>query len=113
MANAVSFVIWKEIQKSLTPKFHLLTVLETGKTGPESVLVSGGKSSGFFEDMEIEVVEIVQEDVDGQKIDRDVVIGELKITDIRPETSVCKVKKGGADLQTKLGSKARIYCRRG
>lgn len=113
LAAAASGFVWGDIQKSLTPKFHLLTMLETGKNGAETVLVSGGQRSGFFDGMSVEVVEIVQEDVDGQKFDRDVVVGELKITEVRPETSVCKVKNGGKELQAKLGGKTRIYCRRG
>jgi hypothetical protein len=113
LAAAASGFVWGDIQKSLTPKFHLLTVLEPGKNGVETVLVSGGQRSGFFDGMSVEVVEIVQEDVDGQKIDRDVVVGELKITEVRPETSVCKVKTGGKELQAKIGGKTRIYCRRG
>lgn len=113
LAASASGFVWGDIQKNLTPKFHLLTVLEPGKNGVETVLVSGGQRSGFFDGMSVEVVELVQEDVDGQKFDRDVVIGELKITEVRPETSVCKVKNGGKELQAKLDGKARIYCRRG
>lgn len=113
LASSVSGNIWTDIQKSLTPNFEVLAVLETGKNGAETVLVSGGLRSGFTDNMRIELVEIVQETVDGQTLERDVVVGELKITEVRPETSVCKVKDGGKELQSKLDGKARVYCRKG
>jgi len=113
LATTVSGLVWSDIQKSLTPKFQVLAVIETSKNGAETVLVSGGQRSGFSDGMTVELVEVVQEQVDGQKFDRDVVIGEMKITEIRPETSVCKVKNGGKELQVKLDGKARVYCRKG
>ncbi|MDO8365725.1 MAG: hypothetical protein Q7T20_02930 [Saprospiraceae bacterium] len=113
LATTVSGLIWKDIQKNLTPKFQVLAVIETSKNGAETVLVSGGLRSGFSDGMTVELVEIVQEQVEGQKFDRDVVIGEMKITEIRPETSVCKVKNGSKELLMKLDGKARVYCRKG
>ncbi|MFN0212675.1 MAG: hypothetical protein ACKVT2_00345 [Saprospiraceae bacterium] len=112
LASTVAGYVWGDIQKNLTPRFQVLTIMETGKNGAETLLVSGGSRSGFSDNMKVELVEIVTEEVDGQKIDRDVVIGDLKITEVRPETSVCSVKNGGKEIQTKIDSNARLYCRR-
>ena len=111
LASLVSARVWPDVQKSLTPRFHLLEVLETTKNGAETVLISGGQRAGFSDDLLVEVVEVTQEDVDGVKMDRELVIAELKITTLRPETSVCKVKSGGKELPNKITDKSRVYCR--
>lgn len=111
LASLVSARVWADVQKSITPRFHLLEILETTKNGAETVLISGGQRAGFSDDMLVEVVEVTQEDVDGVKMDRELVIAELKITTLRPETSVCKVKSGGKELPNKITDKSRVYCR--
>lgn len=112
LAGRVSSGIWADLQKALNPEIRLLDLLETGKNGPEKILIAGGIRSGFTEGMRVEVVEVVEEMVDGQALNRDVVIGELSIVDVRPETSVCKVKNGEKELAEKWNTKGRVYGRR-
>lgn len=112
LAGRVSSGIWADLQKALQSKIPLLDLLETGKNGPEKILIGGGGRSGFTEGMRIEVVEVVEEMVEGQALNRDVVIGELTITEVRPETSVCKVKTGEKELAEKWNAKGRVYGRR-
>ncbi len=103
--------VWADLFYLVTPRLHLLDVLETEKGKVKSVLIGGGKQAGIAEGHQIEIVEPAEEMVDGQRLSREILIAELKVKRLHPATSVCTVKNGGDTLQEKLSSGAKLFCR--
>ncbi len=105
--------MWSDIFYNVTPKLHLLDILETSKEEAETVLIGGGTMSGFLPGTPMEVVEVTTEDVQGQKLERETVVSRLRMKEVREATTICKVRDGGKELARKVKNGANLYVRLG
>lgn len=90
----------------------LLKILQTDGPEAKQVLLGGGQWAGFRLSDQFEVVEESEELVDGQRLLRETVVATLLVTEVFPQTTACKVKKGQPELLAKFNAGANLRCRR-
>ena len=89
----------------------ILKVVELNKKGVDKIMIGGGSLAGITPYMALQVIEETIEVVDNQSLKRETVVAELRSDEIFPETSIWNVKKGEAELQSKMDAKAKLYCK--
>lgn len=122
MANQVAFqnatenftkLIWSDIFYYITPKLYLLDIAKLDKDEAESVIIGGGSQAGFLPGTPLDVVEVTYEEVQGNKLERETVIGRLRMKDVREATTICKVRDGGKTIAAKMKDGAKLYVKLG
>lgn len=98
-------------RSAFVKQLRLLEISKIDDDEAERVIVQGGSLYGFFGGDRLEVVELTEETVDGQKLERTTIVAELKPDDIYPEVMDCKVKDGEKVLLQKFNSKAKLMVR--
>ncbi len=106
-------LIWSDIFYHITPKLYLLDIAELKKDEAESVIIGGGSQAGFLPGTPLDVVEVTYEEVQGSKLERETVIGRLRMKDVREATTICKVRDGGKAIAAKMNDEAKLYVRLG
>lgn len=76
----------------------------TSKGFPKQLMVKGGSNIGMTKGEDLIIVEF--ETVDGVAIEN--TIAELNVTEVKTESSECKVRKGGEELKAKRDAKAEL-----
>ena len=76
----------------------------TSKGVPTHLMVKGGTNIGMTKGEDLLIVEI--EMLDGVGIES--TIAELNVTEVKAESSECKVRKGGSELKAKRDAKADL-----
>lgn len=100
----------KFIGKEFPEAFSIVEIQEKdGKGNAETILISGGSNSGLKKGDKLKVVETSKILVNGKELSRKKQIGELKITKVDDENfSICEVKSGGIDINSKTEAKANL-----
>jgi hypothetical protein len=90
--------------------FQIAEIQEKDNSGnAKTLLLAGGSGFGLKKGDKMKVVELMEMEVGGKKMIRKKEIGELQITKVEDENfSVCSVKSGGADINTKFGAKGNL-----
>ena len=98
------------VGKNFPQSFSIAEIQEKdGKGAATKILIAGGSDFGLKKGDKLKVVEIVEMEVSGKKIQRKKEIGELKITKVEDENfSICSVSSGGIDINSKFESKVKI-----
>lgn len=105
-----------EIEKFIKDNFKIVasiaSIEEKNSSGEATkVLISGGSSTGVFENNSFKVYEVSELLVDGKKLTRKKTIGKIVVTKVEDENfSICTVKEGGADITKKMEAGAKIKC---
>ncbi len=112
MARRLGTALWQDIRTFALPPLPVLDILETDKSGaPSTLLVGGGTQAGLSAGNTLDLVRLVTETVNGVRMTRDQVIGELRIREGFPATSRCTVKGAlPVDTGTALAA-GQLYCR--
>jgi len=98
------------VMRNFPSTFSIVEIqAKDSKGAATQLLVAGGSDSGLEKGDKLKVVEILMMEVNGKKVQRKKEIGELKINKVEDENfSICSVKSGGIDINTKHESKANI-----
>lgn len=98
---------------ALNPKYYILEVTKGTAPKIKKLLLTGGKKAGFpnFGEIYLNVYEEIEESIDGQKLKREILLGNIKAEDIYDEVSEAIVIKGHEEIGAKIVSKAKIFCR--
>jgi hypothetical protein len=96
------------VNKNFPLTFSLVEIQEKNGNGEASkILISGGSGFGLKKGDKMKVVEIIEMQVNGKKIQRKKEIGEVKITKVEDENfSICNVNSGGMDITNKFEAKS-------
>jgi curli biogenesis system outer membrane secretion channel CsgG len=96
------------VNKNFPMTFSLVEIQEKNNKGDaDKVLISGGSAFGLKKGDKMKVVEIIEMQVNGKKIQRKKEIGEVKITKVEDENfSICNVNSGGMDISNKFEAKS-------
>lgn len=94
------------------PGIKLVKVLEGGPKA-ESVLIAAGTKAGIIRKETLEVKELTYEETDGQLLEREVTIGQIKVVQVENENfSICKVEEGQKAIAEKVAGGVRLFCKR-
>lgn len=98
------------VTKNFPATFGIVEIQEVSGSGEaRTVLISGGSSFGIKKGMKLKVIELVEMEVGGKKINRKKQIGEVKVTKVEDENfSICDVIQGGIDINSKFNAKAKL-----
>ena len=109
----VPYQIRPEIVFLLNPKYYVLDVTKGTLPKVKKILLTGGSKAGFpnIGEIYLNVYEAIEETVDGQKLIREVLLGNVKAEDIYEEVSEATVIKGNEAIGEKLKSGAKLYCK--
>jgi TolB-like protein len=90
--------------------FPIAEILEKdGKGSATKILIAGGSGFGLKKGDKLKVVEVVDMEVNGKKLQRKKEIGELKVSKVDDESfSTCSVSSGGVDINSKFEAKSKI-----
>jgi len=95
-ANNTNYVT-KLIEAFIPIKTSIIDIEERNSDGSaKTVSIEGGNNIGFYS-CELNVLD-----------DQSKIIGKIKVKDINPSSSVCKVKDGGSAISSKLSSGAKL-----
>lgn len=113
MAQAIKDVeseVDKFVGRNFPVTFSIVEVQEKDKKGNATkILVAGGSAFGLKKGDKLKVVELMEMEVNGKKVQRKKEIGELKISNVEDENfSACSVSSGGIDINSKFESKANL-----
>ena len=101
-----------ELEVLLNDMHHadIAEILEKdGKGSATKILIAGGSGFGLKKGDKLKVVEVVDMEVNGKKLQRKKEIGELKISKVDDESfSTCSVSSGGVDINSKFEAKSKI-----
>lgn len=100
----------KFVGRNFPVTFSIVEVQEKDKKGNATkILVAGGSAFGLKKGDKLKVVELMEMEVNGKKIQRKKEIGELKISNVEDENfSACSVNSGGIDINSKFEAKANL-----
>ena len=89
---------------------NIAEILEKdGKGSATKILIAGGSGFGLKKGDKLKVVEVVDMEVNGKKLQRKKEIGELKVSKVDDESfSTCSVSSGGVDINSKFEAKSKI-----
>ncbi len=91
---------------------YIIEIVEVKKDEAKSLLLNVGTIEGAKKKDSYNVYEITHVEVNGKKIKRELLIGNLKIEDVQGnEISLAKVVKGGQAILEKFKSNATIHCK--
>ena len=109
----VPYQIRPEIVFLLNPKYYVLDVTKGTVPKIKKILLTGGRKAGFpnIGEIYLNVYEAIEENIDGQKLVREVLLGNVKAEDIYEEVSEATVIKGNEAIGEKLKSGAKLYCK--
>ena len=90
--------------------FSIAEIQEKDSKGNATkILIAGGSAFGLKKGDKLKVVELLEMEVNGKKLQRKKEIGELKITKVEDENfSICSVSSGGIDINSKFEAKAKL-----
>ena len=91
----------------------MLEVTKGSTSSAKKILLTGGSKAGFpnIGEIYLKVYEGIEENIDGQKLTREVLLGNVKAEDIYDEVSEAIVIKGGDAIAQKIKSGAKLYCK--
>ena len=99
----------KFVSKNFSSAFVIVEIQEMSGNSANTLLISGGSSSGIKKGDRLSVVELVNVEVGGKTMTRKKEIGEIKVSKVEDENfSICDVKSGGSEIYTKFNSKSKI-----
>ena len=75
------------------------------------IIITGGTKGGMPTSANLFVHEIIEEEVDGKKVRRDKVIGELKVEKRHGEVSICKIIQKRKEVLKGISAKKNLYCK--
>ncbi|MEY3053012.1 MAG: hypothetical protein RLY31_2797 [Bacteroidota bacterium] len=112
MSQQLGYGIWQDIRALALPPLPLLDIAERDKKGmPSVLLVGGGTQAGLSAGNALDLVQLVTETVNGIPMTRDLVIGQLKLRDCHPATSLCTIKGTLSSEAAQALSAGKVYCR--
>lgn len=90
--------------------FDIIEIQEVSGSGEaKKILISGGKAFGLKKGDKFTIVENVETEVSGKKIVRKKNIGEIKVELVEDDNfSICSVKSGGIELNSRFVAKAKL-----
>ena len=100
-----------ELFHVLTPPIYILEEMKSEKERTKTVMISAGSQAGLKSGHQIEVIETTTESIDGQALNREIIIAKLKVDNAHPITSVCSVKKGEHELHAAITLGKSLHCR--
>ncbi|HEY9046092.1 MAG TPA: hypothetical protein VIN08_09355 [Ohtaekwangia sp.] len=103
---------------------EVIQITEAKSAKAQKILIAGGTARGLastyaygitemiYPKVPFEIVQILEEEVDGKKLQRYERIGEAKVEDVEgPLFAQCKVTKGNEAVYTALQQGAKLLCR--
>lgn len=98
------------VGRNFPKAFSIAEIQEKDNSGNATkILIAGGSDFGLKKGDKLKVVELTLMEVAGKKIERKKQIGEIRIVKVEDENfSICEVKSGGVDINSKFESKANI-----
>jgi TolB-like protein len=97
------------VSRNFPVTFFVVEIIETKDGGAAKILISGGTGFGLKKGDKLKIVELIELEVDGNKLTRKKVIGEIKVTEVEDENfSQCQVTSGGIEIKNKFEAKARL-----
>lgn len=94
------------------PGIRLVRILQ-GSSKAKEVLIAAGTKEGITRKEKLEVKELVFEDIDGQSVEREVMIGVIKVSQVENENfSICIVEEGGKEITEKMADGSKLFCKR-
>jgi hypothetical protein len=108
--NAIEDKVDEFVGKNFPQSFSIAEIQEKdGKGNATKILIAGGTAFGLNKGDKLKVVELMEMEVNGKKIQRKKEIGELKVTKVEDENfSICSVSSGGIDINSKFEAKAKL-----
>jgi Peptidoglycan-synthase activator LpoB len=93
-------------------RYTVVKELEGDEDSVDKMLIAAGSTRGVKKGVMLEVFYTEMEEVDGSEIERDVLIGEMKVDVVENANfSVAKVKDGKKDIKKALNEHKKLYCR--
>jgi len=103
--NGINKHIGDLVRKHFPYEFHIVEILSMkSKDKAKDVLLHGGFLHGLSKGADINIYEITTEEVQGQKLKREVLIGRLNVNnlDTGGHFSKCKITKGKKEIFKKM-----------
>ncbi|MDJ1496691.1 CsgG/HfaB family protein [Cytophagaceae bacterium DM2B3-1] len=93
------------------PSIKVVRILEEGKKGAEKLLIAAGSKDGITRKKQFLIKEKVYEEVDGKQIERDIVLGKVKISEVENEFfSVASLEDGTKLITEKIKKGTKLFC---
>lgn len=112
--NRLSYFVQQFLRETFPYDFQIVEIMEMkSKKKAKNLLVYGGSNHGLGIGSTLRVYEVLEEEVDGQILEREVKVGKLFVN--RLETggnfSLCSITKGKKTLLAKIQKGAKLVCR--
>lgn len=88
--KSISTEIWKLLFPIITPNIQVLNVLYNKRNEIDKVIITGGNNSGLLEGMKIDLFTKEFEVFNNEKLEKNILIGQLKISELRDNVSYCR-----------------------
>ena len=93
-------------------RYSVVKELEGDEDSVDKMLIAAGSTRGIKKGVMLEIFYTAMEEVEGTEIERDVIIGEMKVDLVENANfSVAKVKDGKKEIKTALKDHKKLYCR--
>lgn len=112
--NGIEHHIKNFIRLEFPYTFRILEVLKKkGSKKAKHVLVDGGFKQGLTAGVYINVFELIEENIAGQKVVREVEIGNLQVraVDFSGNFSKCLIFKGKKEVYSRIENNAKLICK--
>lgn len=98
------------VSKNFPISFSIAEIQEkNGKGEATKLLIAGGSDFGLKKGDKMKVVEVIEMQVNGKKVQRKKEIGEIKISKVEDENfSICNINDGAMDITNKFESKVKL-----
>lgn len=108
--NAIEGKVDEFVGKNFPQSFSIAEIQEKDSKGNATkVLITGGTAFGLNKGDKLKVVEVMEMEINGKKLQRKKEVGELKVTKVEDDNfSVCSVSSGGVDINSKFEAKANL-----
>lgn len=92
-------------------KYSVVRTIEVKKDEAKTILVAIGKKHRAKIEDRLEIYTLVTEDIDGEQVQRKVLLGEGELIEIQDENfSVLKVKRGNKEILKSLTENKKLFC---
>jgi curli biogenesis system outer membrane secretion channel CsgG len=101
--------VLKFIDKQFPVQMTILEISESTKTKAKKVVVTAGRNAGLSEKQDLKVYEVTQVTINGQVIERNKPIAEIRIISVDDDNfSTCVVRDGGEAIKEAITNKKNI-----
>ena len=99
----------KFVSKNFPISFIIVEVQQSSGNTAKTILISGGSLYGVEKGDKMAILEVIEVEVGGKKMDRKKEIGEIKISKVEADNfSSADVKSGGSEIFSKFNGKSKL-----